>query len=323
MATQLTTDAPAVTSDEGDLAAEGSGRAELKGIIAVSFATAIWSITGALVKSVAVPALVISFYRLVISVPALVALVKLKGRTILRGPFKWAIAGGIAFALHQVMFFEALKLTTIANVTLIGALQPAMVAIVSLPLFGERVTRTQAFWIASAIFGVSLAVFGSIGSPAWSGWGDVLAFGNIVAFTGYFLISKQARKTMDTARYNLLMTATAALLITVLCVLTTQPVFDNTRSEWIVLFVIALIPGTMGHLAVNWAHPRVPAATSSMILLGLPVLSIAIGWVTLGEGLTLVGIIGCALALFSIGAMVQVATAKGAVDELELESTAA
>lgn len=254
--------------------------------------------------------------------PALVVMVKAGRGRILERPSMWAFVGGSLFGVHQLLFFESLKLTTVANVTIIGALQPAMVALVSYPLFGERVRAAQVIWIVTAIGGVSLVVAGSVGSPAWSGWGDFLAFLNIVAFTAYFLASKQARKTMDTARYNMWMTATAGVIVAAVCLVTTQPLMRYDAREWLVVAVIALIPGTLGHFAVNWAHPRVPAAVSSMILLGLPILSAFAAWITLGESLTLVAIIGCGITIASIAAMVMAGQARGPIDELELESTA-
>lgn len=294
----------------------------MKGIAAVSFATVIWAITGPLVKIVAVPALVISFYRLWISVPALAVAAKASGKHLMKRPPKWALIGGLLFAAHQVLFFQALKTTTVANVMIIGALQPAMVAVVSMPLFSERVSRPQIVWMLVGIAGVVTVVAGSAGSPAWSGWGDFLAVLNIVAFTAYFLASKQARKEIDTTTYSLVMTTTAGIVMAGICLATTQPLIRNDPKEWIVVATIALIPGTLGHFAVNWAHPRVPAVTSSTILLGLPALSAAGAWIVLGESMTPVAIGGSAIAVIAIGAMVRADQNKARADEMELESTA-
>lgn len=296
--------------------------ADLRGVLAVSFATVIWAITGPLVKIVAVPALVISFYRLWISVPALAVAAKASGRKIWTRPPKWALVGGLLFASHQVLFFQALKSTTVANVMIIGALQPALVAVVSMPLFKERVTRIQVVWMTVGIAGVVTVVAGSAGSPAWSGWGDFLAVLNIVAFTAYFLASKQARKDVDTTTYSLVMTTTAGLVMAVICIATAQPLMRYDVKEWIVVATIALIPGTMGHFAVNWAHPRVPAVTSSTILLGLPALSAAGAWIVLGESMTPAAIAGSLVAIIAIGAMIRADRNRARADELELESTA-
>lgn len=273
-------------------------------------------------KIVAVPALVISFYRLWISVPALAVAAKASGRKIWTRPPKWALVGGLLFASHQVLFFQALKSTTVANVMIIGALQPALVAVVSMPLFKERVTRIQVVWMTVGIAGVVTVVAGSAGSPAWSGWGDFLAVLNIVAFTAYFLASKQARKDIDTTTYSLVMTTTAGLVMAVICIATTQPMMRYDVKEWIVVATIALIPGTMGHFAVNWAHPRVPAVTSSTILLGLPALSAAGAWIVLGESMTPAAIAGSLVAIIAIGAMIRADRNRARADELELESTA-
>jgi drug/metabolite transporter (DMT)-like permease len=45
-----------------------------------------------------------------------------------------------------------------------------------------------------------------------------------------------------------------------------------TASDWWLVGLLALIPGN-GHLLLNWAHPRVSAALSSLMLAAIPLLS--------------------------------------------------
>ena len=44
------------------------------------------------------------------------------------------------------------------------------------------------------------------------------------------------------------------------------------------LFLLALFPGTLGHVLMNWAHAHVTAFSISMILLAAPVVSSAAAW---------------------------------------------
>lgn len=323
----MDTDSPAPDQSPGLLRASIAG--DWAGVSAVALATVLWSTTGALVKWVTIPALVISFYRLVLSVPILVVMVKGRRNGPKAGPLRPAVVGGLLFALHQLTFFSSLKMTTIANVTLIGALQPAVVALVAKRFIGERVRRSQPLWIGLAIVGVALAVLASVGTPAWSPVGDLLAVANLLIFTAYFLVSKEARNKLDTPRYNLVMTATAAVVISIITVATWQPVVRQSAKEWAVLVFIAAVPGTMGHLLVNWAHPRVTAAVSSTILLGVPILSIAFGIVLVGDRLGWLGWVGCGLTLVSIWAVVrqeaeeaEVSLGSAEVDETEFEAAA-
>ena len=104
-----------------------------------------------------------------------------------------SLIGGGLFALHQVLFFTSLKLTTVADVSLIGALQPPLVLAVAGPMFGELATRRAIGWSLVAVSGTVLVVLLAAGTPGWSPLGDAMAVGNLLAFTAYFLASKRIR----------------------------------------------------------------------------------------------------------------------------------
>ena len=62
--------------------------------------------------------------------------------------------------------------------------------------------------------------------------------------------------------------------------------------------------GTLGHLLVNWAHPYAPAMISSLMLLGVPVLSPLLATALLGEPLGALQLVGGAAVLAAVGRLV-------------------
>jgi drug/metabolite transporter (DMT)-like permease len=97
----------------------------------------------------------------------------------------------------MTMFFSAVKLTSVAVATVIGALQPVLVLFVAGSLLGERVGRRMVAWTALAIVGVVVIVIGA-GVPAGDErLGDLLAVGSMVCWAGYFVASKQAAPGHD------------------------------------------------------------------------------------------------------------------------------
>ena len=87
-----------------------------------------------------------------------------------------------------VLFFSALKHTTVANATVVGALQPALVLVVAGPLFGERITKALVAATAVAVGGwrrgVRIGRRGGV-EPARR----PPAVGALFAWTGYFIAS--------------------------------------------------------------------------------------------------------------------------------------
>ncbi len=122
--------------------------------------------------------------------------------------------GGLFLAGDMAMFFCAVKLTSVVDATVIGAVQPALVLIAARPLFGERMGRWDVFWIFVAIAGVSAAVIGPGRGQSARADGDLLAVGSLLSWSAYWLVSKHARETQHALDYTAGVTIVAALILT-------------------------------------------------------------------------------------------------------------
>src|SRR4029453_16509955 len=159
-------------------------------LVAVGVAVLTWGCSNVMIKLVSTTGLVASFYRLWFAIPllwALAAALPSMRRRLTRDWLIGSLIGGGLFAVHQVLFFTSLKLTTVAPVSRMGALHPPLVLAVAGPMFGEVATRRAFGWSLVAVAGTVLVVLGAAGTPGWSPLGDALAVGNLLAFTAYFL----------------------------------------------------------------------------------------------------------------------------------------
>jgi drug/metabolite transporter (DMT)-like permease len=278
-----------------------------RALLAVGLTVFIWGWSSVLIKAVAVSGLVASFYRLWLSIP-LLWLIPLLRRERRRGLdaawLRGSLWGGTLFALHQALFFSSLKQTTVANVTLIGALQPTLVLLVAGRWFGEAAGARAVTWSLVALAGAALVILGAAGLPGWSPFGDALAFGNLFAFTAYFLASKRIRQGVDTTDYLIGMTTVAGGLMLAVCLVNGEALGSPQGSQWLVLMVLALLPGTLGHFLINWAHPHTSAFAVSMLLLASPVVACAAAALALGEHLGALQMVGAAVTLAGVAAVV-------------------
>ncbi len=70
-------------------------------------------------------------------------------------------------ALHQLMFCIALRTTSVIDVTLMNTLAPVAVAVLAVPMFGERPGVSFRAWSVLAIAGaLVVAIAGSTGEHA-------------------------------------------------------------------------------------------------------------------------------------------------------------
>jgi len=276
-------------------------------LLAVAVAVLTWGCSNVVIKGIAVPGLVASFYRLWFSVPLLWAIPLLHAPSRARLDGNWlraAAIGGTLFALHQVLFFSALKQTTVANVALIGSLQPPLVLFVARRWFGEPIAPRALPLSLVAIGGAAMVVLGAAGMPGWSPFGDALAVANLFAFTAYFLTTKRLRDRAGATEYMIGMTSVAALIMLVICVASGQPLLAPRGWQWASLLGLALFPGTLGHFLASWAYPHASAFAVSILFLAVPVVATAGAVVFLGETLGPMQLIGAAVVLVAVAAVV-------------------
>lgn len=286
----------------------GAGlRTETLAVLAVVGAVSMWGYTAVAIKMVSTSGPITAFYRLWFAIPLLWLLVlgvpRLR-RALTREWFFASLLGGMVFAMHQICFFTAVKLTTIANATIIGALQPVLVLLVAAPLFGERTSGRSAFCSLVAIGGTGLVVWDSVGETAAGGRGDLLALLNLFVFTAYFLISKRVRRSIGATEYVIGMSTVAGIVMALACLAMGEEFGSPSASDLRILLLLALGPGTLGHLLTNWAHAHASALRISMVLLAVPVVATVSAAVFLGEPVTRVQVLGFAIVLGSIALVV-------------------
>lgn len=268
------------------------------GLAAVVVATTGFSWGFIIVKAVPLAAGAIAFWRLLIGLGAL-----LLAAAVLRTPWPRrltpVVAAGVAFGVHQVVFIEATQRTSVAIVTLVGALQPLVVALLARSTLGEPVSARLRWCTVLAVVGTGVVLSASVGHASHSLAGDVLSVVNLALFTAYFLFAKRSREQGAPA-----LTMTAAAFAVSLVVVTPMLLLGGatvpaTTVDAGLLAVLALLPGN-GHLLLNWAHPRVSATLASLALALIPLLSSVWARLVLGEPYGPAHLVGMLLVLASI-----------------------
>jgi drug/metabolite transporter (DMT)-like permease len=274
-----------------------------------------FALLNVVVKVVAVSAPVFAFYRLWLGVAVMLLVVAAARR---RVRWEWlapSLPAGVLFGLNILLFVSALKLTAVADVMIIGALQPALTLLVAGPLFGERITGRDLAWTAVSVGGIVLVAVGSSGSPAWSLRGDLLAVGALLAWTAFFLVSKRVRARVAATEYMTGATMGAAVLATPVALAIGDPLTALRWQDWgwLALFVTG---AQTGHVTIAWAHAHVDVSVSSLLLLAEPPIAAAAALAFLGEPLSGLSIVGGLMVLGAMGVVVRRATRAGVAGEI-------
>ena len=275
------------------------------GVVAAAASVVVWGMSSVLIKQVhGVSGLVISFHRLWIGAALTAVAFLLSGGRFTTRLLRIALPGGLAFGLDIVLFFTAVQETTVANATIIGALQPVLVLAIARRLFGETPTLTDAFWACVAIAGAVIVVVNASGAGDASRRGDLLAVAALFAWTWYFVASKQARVELGSFEYLAGLSVVAVVAVAPVALLSGERLGVPEASGWLTIVAIALINGALGHFLMNWAHGHVPIVVVSLMTLAIPVFAAAGAAVFIDEPLTLAQVGGMVLVIASLSIVV-------------------
>ena len=268
-----------------------------RGIAAVWLATFVWAWGPVLVKWSDLPGPTFAMLRLwtgvVISFTAIVAT---------RRRFSWAAfracaAGGVLFAADIGLGFTAVKLTTVADVALIGTLATVVIVLVSSLRLGERVTLRSWSLVGASFLGIVIVAVASAGLPSWSLAGDVMALLGVGTWTTYWFFSRHVRERYDPIIYFACVMLAGALTMTPVALLTNGVPTDVAAADLLAVATVALLPGFVGHTLVIWSHKHVASWLSALITQVSPVITVVLAWLVLGESIPPAAVVGGAIVV--------------------------
>jgi drug/metabolite transporter (DMT)-like permease len=245
------------------------------------------------------PTMAFASYRLWFGVVIYGIALVAAGRRLSWSTIRLSALGGLVFAADVSLSFNAFRLTTVANATIIGALAPVFIALGASRWFAERFGRRDLLFMVASLVGVVMVALGSRGSPAHSLAGDLCAAASTISWTAYWLYSKKVRRSVATLDYLATVMLVAAICVTAATAISGISLAPPHGMDWAWALLLAAIPGAVGHLGVAWSHGNVEAWLGSLITQGQPVVGSAAAWIILGESLTLLTIAGGVIVLIS------------------------
>lgn len=264
-------------------------------IIAISF-------SAIFVKWSDSPATILSMYRMWLACALMLPMVylnRLEFKKLTKRDWRLLFFSGTFLALHFALWFNSLKLTTVASSTIILALQPIISLLGGFLFFRERTTSSAIMTMGIAIIGAMMIGWGDITLDSKALLGDICSFLSVIAVVGYLLIGQSIVKKMSHWIYTCTVFFFAACLLTIYNLVIGEHLTGYPPKEWGIFLLLAIVP-TIAHVINNWLLNYVNATTISMSILGEPVGATILAILLLGE--TLVGwqIAGGLLVLFGV-----------------------
>jgi len=245
-----------------------------------------------------------AFWRVALAVPVLWLLYFLKSKArSQRYSGKWPLllAAGFAFAGDLGFWHTSIKLTSVANSTLLANLASIFVTLAAWMFLKQKPTRLFLTGLAAALVGVGLLVHTSLAFSSTGLVGDALGVVTAMFYAGYILAVKGLRDRGETTLHLMAVTSTiTALLLFPVALASGEPMLPSSAFGWWVLIGLALISHAAGQGLIAYALAHLPAAFSSVSLLFQPVMAALFAWLLLAEALVPLQIAGGIVVLFGI-----------------------
>jgi len=207
---------------------------------------------------------------------------------------------GLFFAGDLAIWHWSIKLTSVANATLLVNFAPVFVTLGSWLIFHQSVRRIFIFGMVLALSGMVMIAGNSFQVSLQHFWGDTLSFTAALFYAGYLLSVKSLRERFSTATlmaWSSLVTAMALLPITLL---SGESLSVSSLQGWTILIGLALISQVAGQSLIAFALAHLPASFSSVALLVQPVAAAFLAWLLLQEVLGSWQALGGIMVLFGI-----------------------
>lgn len=242
-------------------------------VLAGTFFTSLSSI---IIRFSEAPALVISAYRMLFTSLMLLIPVLIYNRNefknISKKEYILCTVSGIFLALHFASWISSIKMTTIANSTILVSCSPIFVALANYIITKEKLNKKMFAGILMSLTGTIIIALGSSGATA-----NNVMLGNLLAFLGavfvavYLVIGGIVRKNLNALVYVFIVYTVSTIVLFIMCITSKTPIYPYALKEFMLFIALAFFCSILGHTVYNYMVKYVSSTLISVSTLSEPV----------------------------------------------------
>lgn len=217
----------------------------------------------------------------------------------------YLFTGTVGMFGYHVLFFTALKFTTAINSSIIAATNPMMTTLLAIIFLRSKLRAKQLFGILLSFTGVLLTITGAdldvLKHFAFNA-GDLWMLAAVAAWAAYGVFSKSKGKGIP----PIVLTYYSFLVCTILIipfVLYEKPwefLFAIPVSAHLAVLYMSIFPSVIGYLVQQMAIKEIGPSKASVFVNLVPVFSIVLAVMILGEALEPVKLVTAALIIAGV-----------------------
>jgi len=245
-----------------------------------------------------VPAAIIAFWRMTFASAMLWGYSSISPQeSIAPKNIKLVIAAGFLLAMHFIFWFSALKLTSIANTTVLGIVAPAFTL-----LFERLWYKRKLSWITTTalliiLVGGIIVQGEDLGSINGTGLGNIMAILSAIFLGSVFIIGAKVRKSTPVITYTRMVYTVSAIVLLASSLVLDNPLTGYSINNYFWLFMLGLVPTLIGHTAFSYSVKFVSPTVIAAFPLGEPIIASYLAWLLFAESVPLY-VLGGGLIVF-------------------------
>lgn len=210
------------------------------------------------------------------------------------------VACGVLYGVHFGTWVTSLTMTSVASAVTLVTATPLLLAMLAVLSRRDEPERRHWASIGLALVGLSLIGWADLSFSVEALLGDGLALVGAVAMAFYLQLVRGLGKTLDVLAFGGLATAVGALTLFGTAFALEVPIELASTESFVWIALAALIPQLVGHNLLTWSLRHATPTRVGIATVGEPVGATFLAWIWLGEGVSALIGIGCAITLCAV-----------------------
>ncbi|NHZ87068.1 MAG: EamA family transporter [Planctomycetia bacterium] len=210
------------------------------------------------------------------------------------------ILSGFFLGLHFVCFYQAVKLTSIANATLLGITAPMFTLLIERFVLKRKFKQIVIIGFIVALVGTIIITGLNFSLTDVSELGKLYGLSAALCIALVYLLANKIRTNTSTVSYTRLLYLIAALFLFVIASTNGENIFALNKSDYLWLLALGLIPTILGHSLLYYGIKFTSPTIIASVPLGEPVIASILAWMIFLEKVPFITLAGGVLILFGV-----------------------
>jgi drug/metabolite transporter (DMT)-like permease len=201
------------------------------------------------------------------------SMIKPQGKMKVKININRTICAGILLGIHFALFFEAIKITKIANATFLGTLAPFFTLLIELYILKRYYNNKVLLGLFLTFIGSIIIIGYQFNLESQYTVGNLYALLCSIAIAIALMIGEQVRQKENTVVYTRLLYLSASLTLFILSILVNETLLSFSVNEFLGLLFLGLVPTILGHNSIYYSIKYVPPTIVAAFPLGEPIIA--------------------------------------------------